>query len=178
VQELQDAVEEKQDEIDASRVQEGRLEALKEGLEKARQEESHLTGALADCMTEKTELEARTEEYESLVMEIRKRKQKLDARISEHEHQVADAEARRAMSLANKNAAFDTNDAFQKKRDRLRIEREAKNGMVEDYSSQAAQVGARVPVDPGETADTLDKKLVKLVEEVERYEERSVRGQL
>lgn len=76
----------------------------------------------------------------------------------------------RVAALEQKNRL---EDAIQDVRSDKRREEERRDAQAErtaHFTAQANQIAARVPINTGETAESLDKKLAKLSEDLKRFE--------
>lgn len=65
-------------------------------------------------------------------------------------------------------------DELKRQRQKMIEEKNEYALRVQSYSEQASIVSPRVPVDPGETPASLDKKLERLHNDLRRYDRQSV----
>ena len=164
----EDVVGKLQDALEEDRIEEGRLEALKD----------HLKEAEEDLITQQGSYEEGVvsgDKAKESLNSARQRLSAIDTRISEATIVVKKAEERalkcskqRQKNLLEKNASINAvNDA----KDLLAVEERRQqelNVIVKDHTAQAEQVSARVVVPPGETTDSLDAKLEKLNKDYSR----------
>lgn len=174
VQRVETSIEELQDALDHDAVEEGRLDALKEHLKEAQDEKSTHEGSYEESVLAldriKDAMRVSLTEMSALDVQIADAK----ARIKKAETKALKASTVRANALQAKNAAIETVQALQEGKRRTIGWREEKVLQVADFASQAGAICPRVPVDPGETGLSLDRKLEKLHSDLKKYEEKYV----
>lgn len=171
-QRVETGIEELQDALDHDAVEEGRLDALKEHLKEAQDEKSLHEGQYEESVLTldkiKEAMRVSLSEMSALDLEIAEGK----AKIKKAENKVLRASNIRANALQSKNAAVESVQTLQEgKRKTLRW-RDEKVAQVNDFITQASEICPRVPVDPGETGQSLDRKLEKLHSDLKKYEEK------
>ena len=174
LQRAETIVEELQDALDQDAVEEGRLDVLKFGLKEAESDKTMEANSYEEAVIGRDKL--------SELMKIKvEQLQGIDARMAEAEVKVRKAESKalrlsnqRQSALQEKNSTIQLlEDAKDRKKD-IEEAREENAGRVASFIEQASQFCARVPIDPGETAKSLDSKLRKFTADIERYEAKSV----
>ncbi|KAI9785860.1 MAG: Structural maintenance of chromosomes protein 6 [Peltula sp. TS41687] len=171
VQRAEDEAEKQQDELERDTVQDGRLEALKEGLKDAEEEKSVLEGSYQEAIIQKEKL---NEVAKSLNRELKTFDEEIKdmaAKIKKAEMNASKLAQARHIALQEKNQAIQKIEDAKADKEREERKRQAQVGRVGLWASQAAQICARVPVDPGETPASLDKKLGKLHQDITRFEQ-------
>ena len=174
VQRAEDLVERRQDALEGDAVQDGRLDALLAGLKEAEEEKAVMEGSYRDAISSKeslnkvaTALNAEMKNFDDEIKDIA-------ARIKTAELKASKLAQNRYKALQTKNkAGQDVQDAKDDKQ-REDEKQQAQAERVAHFISQATLIAARVPVDRGETATSLDKKLAKLSEDLKRFERESV----
>lgn len=169
-QRLEDEADDLQDKLDKGRVQDGHLDALKDNLKEAESEKTMHSNSLEDSAAA---LQSVKDKIKDLKRQIAIRNNELqplenDVRIAENE--CSKAEDHRRAVLAQKNAAYERVNDLNLERNARLSDKEAIVRTVESYSEQASIVSSRVPVDAGETPDSLDKKLEKLHRDLDRFD--------
>lgn len=103
----------------------------------------------------------------------------IDLQIAEAEAKILKAESKalkasnqRITALQSKNAAIEEVQTCQESKKDVRRRRDEKVAQVADFAEQASNICPRVPVDPGETGDSLDQKLSKLTADLKKYEQK------
>ena len=172
MQQTQNVVEELQDALDNDRVEEGRLEALKEQLEDTKEDKSTHESSYGESVV------AKDKNNESL-RKTRDEMASMDTQIKEAEAKVLKAESKatrcanqRQAALRDMNTAFENVNASKEERDTFTGEREEHVRVVENFTIEANDFCPRVPVEHGETGDSIDRKLVKLNKDLKEAEKR------
>ena len=163
-----------QDDMDNNAAEDGRLEALRKSLtechEQLKADESAWVANGAEKETKEAEMKGRKADLDRL----NKRIARIESDFQRVNINLMTIEDERSQALVAKNKAL---EAVQGKTDILEsLQRDARKqaDLVDDFKTKAAQVGPRVPIDAGETMQSLDKKLVKLDQEIKRSEARFV----
>lgn len=171
-QRIETSIEELQDALDHDAVEEGRLDALKEHLKEVQDEKSTHEGSYEESVLTldriKEAMRVSLAEMSTLDLQIAEAK----AKIRKAENKALKASTVRANALQSKNAAIESVQALQENKRRTLEWREEKVLQVADFTAQASEICPRVPVDAGETGQSLDKKLEKLHNDLKKYEEK------
>ena len=172
VQRADDEADRVQDAFDKDAVEEGRLEALKEGLAKAQAEKDTFESMYQECVITKDTHQA---EMKILLDQSRKaadRVTTMEVEIRLLRKASEEAIEARSTVLVAQNEAFAKLEIAGTQQKELEHQRTQQAERVEQFQNQARQICSRVVVDPGETTTSLDKKLAKLQADIERYEQR------
>lgn len=172
VQRMETSIEELQDALDHDAVEEGRLDALKEHLKEAQDEKSTHEGSYEESVLTldriKEAMRVSLADMSALDLQTAEAK----AKIKKAETKALKASTVRANALQFKNAAIESVQALQEGKRRTLGWREEKLLQVADFTAQASAICPRVPVDPGETGQSLDRKLEKLHSDLKKYDEK------
>ena len=171
-QQADSLVDELSDALDADAIEEGRLEALKGQLEEAREDEITQKNQYGDYV------EAKDKNNES-VRATRNEMAVIDIQIADAEETVKKAESKatksanqRLAALRDKNAAFDAVEKEKKNKGLHEKEHDEQVALVENFTEQANAFCERVPVDKGETSDSIERKWAKLEKDLAAAEKR------
>ena len=171
MQKAEDVVEQLQDALDRDAIEEGRLDALKDQLKEAEEERATHAGSYEDSViasdNAKETLGLKREELSTIDLRIQEAMTKLEKAKSRSE-KIAE---QRRKAMKQKDAAIEEVSKAKKLHAEHEKDRVDKIAVVADFTEQASKICSRVPVDPGETASSIDKKLAKLEKDVERFEE-------
>ncbi len=174
VQRAEDLAEKRQDELERDTVQDGRLDALIAGLKEAEEEKTLHEGSYQDAIISK-------EKYNEVAKQLNEEIKTFDDEIKEITAKIKKAEMKasrlaqtRYTALQEKNQAVQAIQDAREDKQREEEKRQRQADRTAHFVSQASQVAARVPIDPNETARSLDQKLTKLSEDLERFERQSV----
>lgn len=170
-QRLSDAADALEDAFEKDQVVDGKLEILQNTLKEREEEHKLAVNSLDDA-------KAAIDTVKEKLLRQRKAISAKDAEIKPLEGNVRIAESerlkvdehRRAV-LNEKNQAYERVKDLQQERDARIANKEEMNTRVANYIEQASIVSPRVPVDEGETADSLDKKLDRLSRDLDRYDQ-------
>lgn len=170
-QRLSDAADALEDALEKDQVVDGKLETLQNTLKEREEERKLSVNSLDDA-------KAAIDTITKKLLKQRKAVSAKDAEIKPLKENVLIAESerhrvddqRRAL-LAEKNQAYERVKDLEQERDARIANKEEMNTRITNYCEQASIVSPRVPVDEGETADSLDKKLDKLSKDLDRYDQ-------
>ncbi|KAK2750907.1 Structural maintenance of chromosomes protein 6 [Onygenales sp. PD_40] len=168
-QRAEDLVEELRDAINRDSVQDGRLDALKEALEEAEaerrtHESSYENGVIVfDDFVQKLKVIKR--EARDVSKELASREEK----VLECERKATKASEKRSKALSEKNAMIARHETAIEDKAKLVESRQTYADNVDQFVTLASTVSARVPIDRGETASSLDKKYAKFQREADMH---------
>lgn len=169
VQTAEDRAEEFKEVLEKENVEDGNLDILRETLKDAEEEKSVNEGSYNDSV------EAMNTIMNSL-RDIRKELKAEDDKIAtlQTELQIAKSEEqtvhdKRRQILSAKNAVVERIDDAKNHKARLNRRKDEINDIIVDYEEKASLVSPRVPVDEGETPNSLDHKLERLHRDMQRY---------
>ena len=172
MQKAETTVDELQDALEEDSVEEGRLESLKQELEDAREEKIGHEASYEESVN------AKDKNKESLE-NARDNMAKIDAQLKEAEAKVLKSESKltrcvnqRSSALSEMNAAYESVQATKEELETIKEEREQIVRLVEDFTTQANEICPRVPVEHGDTYDSLEHKRQKLLKDLKNAERR------
>ena len=162
MQQAENTADELQDALDQDAVEEGRLDFLKGQLTEAKEEKGTHENSYGESVIAK-------DKNNELLRTSRERLASKDVIIEDANANVLKAETRaaecasqRSSALRDKNAAFDSVHAIKLEREQLERERDEESSNVDEFTQKAGRFCPRVPVDEGETGDSIELKLAKL----------------
>ena len=172
MQQAENIVDELQDALDQDAVEEGRLDVLKAQLEEAKEEKGTYEASYEESVIAKDKnkelLRASREQMASKDVIIEDAK----AKVLKAEGRATKCASQRASALRDKNAAFDSVESGKLEREQLERERDEESRRVDEFTQLANEYGPRVPVDEGETGDSIELKLEKLNKDLKDGERR------
>ncbi|KAL1995373.1 hypothetical protein VTN49DRAFT_1560 [Thermomyces lanuginosus] len=170
VQRQEDRVDELTEALERNTVQDGRLEVLKTTLKEAQDELRTHQGSLEDS---KSAIRSVQEKLDAIAQELNAKEREIAAQMRQvkvAEDAQTKANRQRQQALSRKNQAVEKVDELKRQRQKMIEEKNEYALRVQSYSEQASIVSPRVPVDPGETPASLDKKLERLHNDLRRYD--------
>ena len=165
-------LDELQDAMDKDAVQEGRLDTLKEGLAEAEREKIRLESSYQESVIAKDKHMADMNDCRQDLTTLDKRVEEAQLKVKKAESKLSKLTEQRLLALRDKNSAiFQLQEARDTKLD-LEQGRDEKVAHVAEFVEAASKVCPRIPIDPGETGPTLEKKLKQVQESIEKFEAR------
>ncbi|MCJ1432580.1 Structural maintenance of chromosomes protein 6 [Xylographa pallens] len=172
IRRTESVADELQDAIDLGAGQEGRLEALKKGLEETTEEQTMLEGSYEESVLAKDKFMAQMKECQEKMTTI-------DARLAEVQLKLKKAEKRSAKLIEQRHTALqDKNSAIEALRLATEDLGELQDGRTErveavtTFIEGASKVGPRVSIPPGVTGKAIEKKLGTVIDDLNAYEKR------
>lgn len=172
MQQAENVVDELQDNLEKDAVEEGRLEFLKDQLLEAKEEKITHESSYGESVV------AKDKNNESL-KNTREQIAKMDVNIEEAKAKVSKAESKasrcanqRSSALRDKTMALEAVEMLKREKAEHEEHREEQLQVVGNFTDQATAISPRVPVDKGETGDSLDRKLHKLDKDLREAEKR------
>lgn len=169
IQRLEDQVEELRDDLEREAVDAPRLDVLKGELHEAEEEKQLNEGSYADSV----------KAMDAIMDKLKKTRREInakDAEIASLEEQLRIAQSeeakvqdKRRRALGDKNAAIGRVEDAKQDKARIQHKREQIEARIIDYNEKASMVSPRVPVDEGETPNSLDEKLDRLYKDLQRF---------
>lgn len=170
MQRLEAEIEDVQDTLDKDAVEEGKLEALKEGLSEAKEELATHQASFGDSVIA-------VDKARDWLRTLRERMKSMDNEIAEVQAKIRKAEAkrvklseRREAALREKNSAFAEIEQVKNVQENTQKARTDIAETVDIWIGEAGQVCPRVPIDRGETYNSLEKTMKKLQADLKRAE--------
>lgn len=169
MQRKEDHVEELRDALDKENAEDGRIDALHSALKEAEDEKQLNEGSYKDSETAmgvimqtlkeiRRELSSKDSELGTLQQNLR---------VAESEHTLVNS--KKSKVLSDKTAAIAKIEKDKHERASVHGKREQVAARIVEYNEKASLVSSRVSVDEGETAESLDRKLDRLIRDLERY---------
>ena len=168
-QKASDIVENLQDALDQDAIEEGRLDALKENLVEAEDDRATHAGSFEESVIASDNAKASLREKREQMAAIDVRIEEVVVKINKAQGRSAKIQDQRQKALQQKNAAI---ESVKKAKDAFALtdtEHGEKAETLTEFTRLASEVCTRVPVDAGETTDSLDRKLAKLDADVKRF---------
>ena len=173
-QQAETQTEELQHQLEEQTPQGGKIEALERQLEEAENDKEFHSNSYQDAIDEKDKLRETHRLQESELATIEQEMLEIEAKISKATERVNKLAEKRHNALLEKNQAFELIRDAELDKDGLVEQRDGQKARIENFAEQARAISERVPVDPGETANSLDKKLAKLDSDMKAYEQQYV----
>lgn len=158
------------DELESDVPQDGKLDALKQQLVEAQEEKEHNEAQLEEAERARRDLAAKATPLKAAFDEATKRLERAEADVKKAGLRIARAADDRNRALQKKNAANEEIKDAEDDKERHVKELDDFEAHVADFVRQATQVCARVPVDRGETADSLDRKMSRITQDLRNYD--------
>lgn len=161
-------VSELEQEYDKVNVEDGKLEVLRKDLEEAQMNCERVSKAYGDQGLLKKELTEKATAARRVWLAAKKTLEEQDTKIEAAKRRHKRQEDARHLMLVEKNSIY--REIEETKRDianaQARVERQ--NGYIAEYVSNAERTSARVPVDEGQTTESLKATWDKLGQQIER----------
>ena len=172
MQQAENIADELQDSLDQDAVEEGRLDELKHQLSEAKEEKTTHEGSYEESVIAK-------DKHNELLRTSRENMANKDiiiedttAKMIKAESRAAKCASQRSSALRDKNAAFEAVESGKTEREQYRRERDVESQRVDEFTRMANNFCPRVPVEEGETGDSIDLKLEKLNKDLKAAEKR------
>ena len=168
MQQAQSIVEDLQDALDEDKIEEGRLDYLKEQLSEHEETERLAEGSFQDAINARDSLKESLEALDQKMTDLEVRIKEAEARMLKAETKSTQCNHRRASALHDKNKAISALENVQRERPKLVEACQSHEETVTEFTIQASAVCDRVPIGPGETEKTLENKHAKLQRDLDR----------
>ena len=172
MQQAENIVDELLDALDQDAVEEGRLDVLKAQLTEAQDEKNTHEASYEESVIAKDKnnelMKASRDQMASKDVVIEDAK----AKVLKAEVRVSKCASQRSSALREKNAAFDAVESGKLEREQYERERDEESRRVDEFTREANGFCPRVPVDEGETGDSIELKLDKLNKDLKHAESR------
>jgi chromosome segregation ATPase len=159
-----------EDDLQAETPQTGTLEALQRDLEE--QQEAHRlhSETYQDSIIAKDQAGAEQKQLLQQMNEMDIELKDLEARIAKANERVTKLNEVRIQAVMAKNECYASIEDAKRTLEHIQAERNEQADIVKDHTEKASEVSLRVPVDSGETTESLDKRLMAMRREIERNE--------
>ena len=163
--------EELQHHLEEQTPQGGKIEALERQLEEAENDKDLHSNSFQDAINELDKLRETLRKQEDLVATAQQEVDQRKAKIERATKKVEKSAERRHKALLEKNQAYELIKDAETDRNAHFQMRDAQAARITDFMEKASGISERVAVDPGETAVSLDRKLVKLDSDMKAFEQ-------
>ena len=160
------------DELERDVPQDGKLDALKRQLAEAEDECAQNQAALAEAEQHRAVLQRKAAPLHAAVHEVNKRVDEVESNVKRAAVRITRAAQARTNALRAKNEALATIEDSKAEQKTLEEKLDEFEVHVADFTAQATRFCERVPIEPGATAASLDKKLEKLEKNIKEFESR------
>ncbi|KAL9096432.1 MAG: hypothetical protein Q9165_001429 [Trypethelium subeluteriae] len=168
-QRAEDDADRLRDELDEETPQDGKLDELQSQLENSRAESQQFSTDYENAIIEKDKL---NEDQRALM----RQRDEAEAIINESKTKIDKATTKmqklsdhRTAALHEKNSAFERIRDAQDEKQQLEHDCADQEAKVVNFDEQASKISARVPVPPGVSPDDLDRRLMKLMKDLDSY---------
>jgi chromosome segregation ATPase len=161
-QNAQREVERLENELNDAEPDEGRLDQLKEQLLEAKETKTLDEGQYEDIVVKIDKLNSEAATQKAALEEVQKRVAQLNVELGKAQDKAAKAESKRQQALHAKNNALEAVEAATNNKGDWEQQRGKKLNDVEESTSQAEQICARVEVPAGETSKSLERTRERL----------------
>lgn len=172
MQRAESIVDKLQDALDNDAVEEGRLEALKTQLLEAQNEVANHEGSYEDSVIALDKVRESMRVFRNQMKVWDERVLEAEVKIRMAENEATKLSDKREAALKNKNDAVEAAKKAALNKTLLEPQRKAQFETLIQFLGEANAICRRVPVDPGETSETLENKQKKLHDDLVRYEAR------
>ena len=161
-----------EDRLEQSRPQDGRLAALKETLQDQEEGREIAERSMDGLMEMVREMQ---DDLRTSRAELAKANQAVAAK--EKEIQEAEANSRRLsnerqIALHEKNEAIERVEDVRREKEKREELRDRKEQEIQEYTEKAGRVSARVNIEAGLTPATIERRLERIVQQMQRADER------
>jgi chromosome segregation ATPase len=170
MQRADDKVEALRAELDSFEVEDGRVDGLREELEEAQNEVAICEESYGNLGLEKLELNKNALKKKQELTATVDRLQEFDVQLTKAKDKVRNREQARRHILTEKNNAFDEIVPLNAAKAKAEEKRDREAITVKDWTRQAEQVCARVPLEPGDTLERLDARLTAIEKSMKEYQ--------
>ena len=157
-----------EDELEAETPQTGKIEALEQAIKNTESEMTIDENQYQESMNELRRLNEEQREVLAQLQAVDEEATAIGKAIARRDLNKRRLEKDQHERVLDKNEALGKVDDARRKRQNLDERKQGQEAKVEEFISEASKVSGRVAINTGETADSIDKKLVKLQQELTR----------
>ena len=168
VQQAEDAVEEQNNEIEAYRPKDGRLQELEKQLQESRDDLESYGASYQDGILAKDKLSEASAAAKHSLDEADAECRAGKARLEQAEEKLSRYAQDRRSALFNKNEALNAVDAAKREHEGVVARRDRQIERVRDFTQGASEICRRVPLPEGTTTAHLDTRITRLGDEMEQ----------
>ena len=156
-------------ELDVFDGADGRLDAYEQEVVTARQNKDQFGSQYGEVNLRKTDKGKEVDELKALLDEERVKQRDLQAKVDKMMRSLEKHKDLRRVALVEKNDASDTLERQQHDKEEAEQRCVEQAAVVEEFKKQASKVSTeRVPIPEGETHTTIEKKVEKLMKQLEQ----------
>lgn len=172
LQRAEEVVEHLEDELRSNNLEDGRLEVFKADLREAEEEFRIHGGSYGEAHLAKDKQNEICSGLKAVLEAVKTRIRTHEAKIQKTESKARRIQQVRQIALQEKNIAIDAVNEAKLVKETAQQKYDRQAGVVASFIEQATKVCPRVPVDPGETMQSLDAKLSKLSSALKTYSQK------
>ncbi|KAL9057851.1 MAG: hypothetical protein Q9162_002081 [Coniocarpon cinnabarinum] len=169
-QRTEDHLADLKSELEAMQPQDGALEGLKQQFDEHKEQAEYLQQQLNDTLHEKEDIALGNRENKRALDELDTQLKNRDDAIAAAEQRIRKYKETRMRALKEKNEADHSFHDAQSDVARAEQRRNEQAEQVREWTGQAEQISARVPVEPGMSYEKMEKVLEKLHAERDRHD--------
>lgn len=158
--------------LDSFLVEDGRLEGLRQNLADAQQERTIAEEAYGNLGLEKDRLNKESMEEKRNLADVKKRVEEHEAKLAKIKQKCKSLEQVRIFALTGKNHAITQIEELRREKEKATWKRDQQAEQVALFTTEATKIYERVPIDPGQTAESLDARLNVLKKQLDAYQKR------
>lgn len=160
--------------LDNDAIEEGRLDELKNNLAQSQRAQSLAEDAYQESTVELDRLKAGLAERQVELAAAQVRVQEAEVTKKGAQASLDEADTRRYGVLLRKNQSIVDLENLRTRKTGLEEQRQAKGRLVEEFIFEAGRVCPRVPIEPGNTSELMERKLQNLTNDINASERRYV----
>ncbi|PGH01414.1 hypothetical protein GX51_05221 [Blastomyces parvus] len=170
LQKAEDSVEELQNAIERDTTEDGRLEGLLASLQENEGEKRTHQSSFEDSVNKMDSiveiLNEKKDEALQIGQTIAEYREKVEQLEEEHSRMLE----KRRKALTDKNVVVDKLESVKADKEYIARKRQELVDIILDFSAKASSISPRVTVPEGETANSIDMKLVRLKRDLDRFD--------
>ena len=170
-QHADDAVEQKQAEIDSNRPQDGKLQELERQLSEAKNELEAQEQSYQDMVVAKDDLNRNQREFKNRLDAATAELDQGKAQVKKAEKRVKDLETTRIKALQEKNLALELIDAAKQEQNAQEEKAAQQEQTVHQFAEAATEISRRIPIEDGLTCAIIDRRIDKFIQDRRQAEE-------
>jgi len=171
VQRQEVALQDLKDALEADTPQEQALERLEAELKDAQETQQMNENQYQDAVVERDRLNSEIKPLMKKLSDIQRDLDNADEQVKAAERDLHRIEDQRMAKLRETNRSQEAIGDAEQQKGRLERERDLQVKQVSQFTEEASNMSLRVPIDPGETVDSIEKKLERITREQARQRE-------
>ncbi|KAK7522612.1 RecF/RecN/SMC [Phyllosticta citriasiana] len=170
MQKAQEDWEKMRDELEAEQPQDGRLEELESQLKEAEETVETNLQMFEDAKAEVARMQGKERALNERMADIQAKIDEVEVQVRKAETRVEKLEEVRRRALQRKNAALGAVDEIRQQRESFETERREQEEVVAEFTRQAGEICERVAIPDDETTSSLEKKVERLLKDLQEQE--------